>query len=382
MNEPLKILHVTPSFYPAVVYGGPIYSLYSLCQSLVRQGCRIRVLTTDANGPDSVLDVDTGKDVEVSPGVFVRYCHRVKDVSVSPTFLRLLVPQVRWADVIHLMAVYSFPTIPTLLTCKMIGKPVVWSTRGMLQRWEGNRRRTLKTIWESICQIVSPNRLVLHATSQEEATENERRLPGVETVVVPNGVEISKNVANTRHNEWLRLLYLGRIDPKKGIENLLRAYQIVSEDLGTMSHLVIAGAGEQRYSETIRKLIEELGLAQKVKMVGHVVGDAKEMLFQTSDVVIVPSYTENFGLVIAEALAHAIPVIASRGTPWKCLEDVGCGLWVDNDPNSLAAAIKRIKSKPLREMGLKGREWIQREFAKDSIAEKMVRVYRTLSRAS
>ena len=327
------------------------------------------MLTTDANGPDSVLDVDTGKDVEVSPGVFVRYCHRVKEVSVSPTFLRLLVSQVRWADVVHLMAVYSFPTIPTLLTCKMIGKPVVWSTRGMLQRWEGNRRRTLKTIWESICQIVSPNRLVLHATSQEEATENERRL-------------ISKNVANTRHNEWLRLLYLGRIDPKKGIENLLRAYQIVSEDLGTMSHLVIAGAGEQRYSETIRKLIEELGLAQKVKMVGHVVGDAKEMLFQTSDVVIVPSYTENFGLVIAEALAHAIPVIASRGTPWKCLEDVGCGLWVDNDPNSLAAAIKRIKSKPLREMGLKGREWIQREFAKDSIAEKMVRVYRTLSRAS
>ena len=210
------------------------------------------MLTTDANGPDSVLDVDTGKDVEVSPGVFVRYCHRVKDVSVSPTFLRLLVPQVRWADVIHLMAVYSFPTIPTLLTCKMIGKPVVWSTRGMLQRWEGNRRRTLKTIWESICQIVSPNRLVLHATSEEEARESRHRLPGLETVVVPNGVEIPNRILSGNRNSKLRLLFLGRLHPKKGIESLLRAYRIVIGTFGMTSSLVIAGDGEKEYTETIR----------------------------------------------------------------------------------------------------------------------------------
>src|SRR5439155_23062515 len=86
----LKILHVTPSFYPAVVYGGPTYSVYGLCRSLIHQGCLLRVLTTDANGPRAVLEVDTRTEIEISPGLFVRYCHRVMDVSVSPTLLRLL----------------------------------------------------------------------------------------------------------------------------------------------------------------------------------------------------------------------------------------------------------------------------------------------------
>src|SRR5206468_7028271 len=123
-----------PSFYPALVYGGPTYSVYMLCRSLNGHACELRVLTTDANGPNSVLAVNTKRAVEISPGLFVRYCHRIADVSISPTLLRLLAAYVWWADVIHLTAVYSFPTIPTLLACKILGKPVVWSPRGMLQR--------------------------------------------------------------------------------------------------------------------------------------------------------------------------------------------------------------------------------------------------------
>src|SRR5262245_17240799 len=121
----MRVLHVTPSFYPAFVYGGPTYSVYALCRVLVGCGDSLRVLTTDANGPMSVLDVDTTENVEISSEFLVRYCHRVADVSVSPRFLTLLAPYIRWADVVHLMAVYSFPTIPTLAACKMMGKPLV-----------------------------------------------------------------------------------------------------------------------------------------------------------------------------------------------------------------------------------------------------------------
>src|SRR5438874_1970191 len=119
VSHRLKVLHVSPSFYPAIVYGGPTYSVYALCRSLVNQACQVRVLTTDANGPNAVLAVNTRDEVEASPGLMVRYCHRVADVSVSPTLLRLLAGYISWADVVHLTAVFSFPTIPTLFACKV-----------------------------------------------------------------------------------------------------------------------------------------------------------------------------------------------------------------------------------------------------------------------
>ncbi len=352
--------------------------MYALCQSLVHQGCQVRVLTTDANGPDLELDVNTREAVEISPALFVRYCHRLADVSVSPTLLRLLMSHLLWADVVHLMAVYSFPTIPTLLACKTLGKPLVWSPRGMLQRWKGTKRLHLKAIWDLVCRIAAPDRFVLHATSEEEARESERRLPGVKTVIVPNGVKIPQIVIQSNGHHDRRFIYLGRLHPKKGIENLLNAYSMVRNSLGTESSLVIAGEGDPQYVERLKVHIQELDLSGTVKMIGHVAGDAKRKLFETADVLIAPSHTENFGIVVSEALAHGVPVIASRGTPWRRLEEIGCGLWTDNDPVSLAAAMRRITSMPLREMGCRGRQWMQREFAWDSCAKMMMRVYQNL----
>src|SRR5262249_37314177 len=147
--------------------------------------------------------------------------HRVADVSVSTTFIRLLPSQVAWADVIHVMAVYSFPTIPTLLACKIMGKPIVWSPHGMFQRWDGTKRRRLKRLWEIICRSASPKRHVLHATSDEEARESQSRLPDVETVVIPNGVEIPRTITHHGGHTGRQFVYLGRLHPKKGIENLL-----------------------------------------------------------------------------------------------------------------------------------------------------------------
>ena len=341
-------------------------------------GQEVRVLTTNANGPDTVLDVSTSEDVRFSSELWVRYCHRVADVSVSPTLLRLLASYTSWADVVHLMSVYSFPTIPTLAACRILGKPVVWSPRGMLQRWDGTKRPHLKTLWEIVCRSASPKRLVLHATSDEEARESQSRLPDVQTVVIPNGVEIPGRIERHSGLAERQFVYLGRLHPKKGLENLLDACKKVRQSLGISSQLTIAGDGDLSYVNSLRSRIQELGLSETVRMIGRVDGDAKKEFFENADVLIAPSHTENFGLVVAEALAHGVPVIASRGTPWSRLEEVGCGLWVENDPESLAAAIQRISTMPLREMGLRGREWMQREFGWDSLAEKMTQVYRDL----
>ena len=102
----MKILHVVPSFYPAHVYGGPIESVYALCRHSAAQGCAVRVLTTDANGLDRVLEVETSRETTLAGNVQVSYCRRLARHSVSLQLLGCLLEYIRWADVVHLTAVY------------------------------------------------------------------------------------------------------------------------------------------------------------------------------------------------------------------------------------------------------------------------------------
>jgi glycosyltransferase involved in cell wall biosynthesis len=368
----MRIAHVIPSFWPSRAYGGAIESTYGLCRHLARQGCRVRVLTTDADGARR-LDVTTDREVEAER-LRIRYCARVMRQSVSPTCVRLLPGYLRWADVVHLTGVYSFPTIPTLLACRVLRKPLVWSPRGALQRWHGSRRRAGKAVWDTVCRGVRPTRMVLHVTSEEEGRESLLRLPAVSPVVIPNGVEIPDAVERPPADRTLRLLYLGRLEPKKGVENLLAACRLI-DGAGLDWRLIVAGGGDPSYVGRLEGLVGELGLREKVKMIGPVGGDAKEELFASADIVLVPSYTENFGLVVAEALARRVPVIAATGTPWRRLTEVGCGLWVDNDPGSLATAIRQMSGMPIRRMGERGREWMQREFCWEVRTREMIDCY-------
>ena len=376
----MKILHVSPSFYPSRAYGGTILSGYGLCRGLAQLGCDVRVLTTDTDGLGRTLGVVNDREVQVDD-LRVRYCHKRLRHSVSPALLRVLSSSVQWANVVHLTAVYSFPTFPTLFFCRLFNKPVVWSPRGALQRWEGSSRVVYKWVWESICQELAPrNDLVLHVTSQEESEQSLKRFPRLRAVVIRNGVEVPQNLRRSASNGKLRLLYLGRLHPIKGIETLLEACGIV-RGLSPDWHLHIAGTGSPSYVGFLKSKVQELGLTKQVEFVGEVFEERKEALFAHSDVAVVPSHVENFGIVVAESLAHALPVIATKGTPWIGLETNRCGLWVDNNPESLATAIRKIPTLPLQEMGQRGREWMEREFSWKSVSGEMLGVYRECIRS-
>jgi glycosyltransferase involved in cell wall biosynthesis len=113
---------------------------------------------------------------------------------------------------------------------------------------------------------------------------------------------------------------------------------------------------------------------------GEVTGDKKRAAFYSADACIVPSFSENFCMVVAEALAHGVPVIASRGTPWAKVEEYGCGLWVENSPDELRKAIVAMERMDLAAMGAKGKTWMSTEYSADSQATKMSSVYRSLVR--
>jgi len=375
----MKVLHVTPAFHPAHIYGGPIESVYQLCRHLGEAGCEVRVLTTDANGPDNVLDVETNCEIEMGTNFHVRYCKRLIRHSVSPKLLGLLYRCVSWADIVHLTSGYSFPTIPTLTACKILGKRLVWSPRGSFQRWDGSRRVGLKKIWEHICKMVAPDSLIIHATSNMEVQSAQERFTRYDVVLIPNGVTIPERAG---HSEGaprnLHMLYLGRLDPIKGIENLLFACSKLSREQGISWCLTIAGAGEACYVASLERLINTLGIQHQVHLVGEVKRDSISLLFERADLVVVPSYSENFGMVVAEALAHGLPVIASKGTPWADLARRGCGLWVDNSPESLAEAVGTLQKADMPRMGLAGREWMKESYSWEMTATQMYKSYQSI----
>jgi len=190
-------------------------------------------------------------------------------------------------------------------------------------------------------------------------------------------VDLPARFERKKEPSEFRLLYLGRLHPIKGIELLLEA-GVMCDRLLRNWRLRVAGSGTPAYASSLKSKVQQLGLAARVEFLGEVSDQDKAALFADSDVTVVPSYSENFCIVVAESLAHGVPVIASRGTPWSGLEAHGCGLWVENEPPSLADAITRMQSMALTEMGLRGRAWMEKEFSWASVSSRMLHLYRNL----
>lgn len=373
----MRVLFVSPSFYPAFHYGGPVFINRSFCDAMAKvEGVEVEVLTTDSNGPGKRIDLKAAR-ANHTESYQITFCRRVFHPDIAPGLLLRLFGMIRRADVVHLNGVYSFTTIPTLALCKLMRKPVAWSTMGALQRWQGTTRAGMKTAWERTCDVFcEPERVVMHVTSEEEKLESLEKIKRAGAWVLRNGIEIPPSTRETKMDRAgaLRLLYIGRLHPIKGIENLLRALTLVKSEVT----LAICGGGDVEYETSLRTLASDLDLSKTVSFHGRVDGELKEQHFREADVCVAPSFKEAFCTVVLESLARAVPVIASRGIPWQRVEEVGCGLWVGNEPAELAAAIDQAAAMPLREMGQRGRAWMVRDFSWPRVASEMIAEYERL----
>lgn len=367
----MRVLHVTPSYFPASIYGGPIQSTHELNLALAQLGATVRVLTTDANGPQRLAE--SGREVTYG-GVRVHYMPRVMRPDISFALLRRLLADVRWADVIHLTAVYSFSTIPTLAAGKLLGKPVFWSPRGAFQAWKGSPKQFLKSLWDVIGRMAAPDRTTVIAASEREAVAARKRYPQVRAEIVGNGVHVPEPLPARSDSHDLRIVFLGRLHPIKGLEGLIDACGILREK-AIPFQLSIAGGGEADYIASLAARARARGVERSVRFLGAMEPALKAELFSANDILVLPSHSENFGMVVVEALAHAVPVIASRHTPWPDLEAKQCGMWTENDAVSLAAAIERMRTMDLRRMGLNGRAWMRAEFTWAKQAQKVYCLY-------
>jgi glycosyltransferase involved in cell wall biosynthesis len=222
----------------------------------------------------------------------------------------------------------------------------------------------------------------LHATSDQEY--NEIRLAGLENPVsvIPNGIDVPKLDSPLDFDRCgrRRVLSLGRIHPKKGLDRLLCAWALVEAEFPDWE-LKIVGPVEGDHDKELSRLRTELGLC-RVAIDGPIYGSAKFALYAGSDLFVLPTLNENFGLTVAEALACGVPVITTKGAPWQGLNSEGCGWWVDHPAEAIAAALAEAMTMPqtaLQAMGRSGRTWMERDFSWTPIAREMLAVYQWLT---
>ncbi|HEX6124945.1 MAG TPA: glycosyltransferase [Pyrinomonadaceae bacterium] len=218
-----------------------------------------------------------------------------------------------------------------------------------------------------------------HSTCEEE-TGFIRSVFGPEAKIVeiPNFVEMPP-LADRAGEKYL--LYLGRFHRKKGIENLISALSMTDEFLRSDYILKIAGRGPSAYEKKLRELVAELDLEKRVQFVGQVEGEEKQKLLAGAYWTLMPSHTENFGMVVLESLAQNTPVVASTGSPWEVLETEKLGFWRGNSPEELSQILKCIlemDSSEYENYRRRGREFVKRNYDISQNIGRWIETYKSL----
>lgn len=259
------------------------------------------------------------------------------------------------------------------------GIPVVLSPHGMLEPWIIHRHYWTRKLPALILYQRAAVRRAdhLHATAESE----QRNLISLgwnpRITVIPNGIDVDPVRMKTSWQRTGRLLFLSRIHVKKGINFLLEAMAALAGELKDYQ-LDIAGEGDRAYVDELRAMADRLGLSGRVHLVGGVYGEGKWDLFRRADVFVLPTHSENFGLVVAEALAAGTPVITTQGTPWQDLETHHCGWWTDvgTEPTilSLRDFLQRSPQE-LEDMGRRGRHLVEEKYSARGMAENLEQMY-------
>lgn len=317
---PLKILHVIPSLSP--LRGGTTTTALALVEELARVGVDVHIATTDDHGPDAHLDVLLEQPL-VQNGVTYWYFHRqTQFYTFSWPLTRWLLKHMRKYDVVDIHAVFSYPSLIAAWCAWQNDVPYLLRPQGMLNHWGIYQRRS----WLKKLSLWSLDRHVLAKATRIQFTCHHERIQAEElgihapSVLIPLPLDLTSfehlpqpGQFRARYpglaNKTL-FLFLSRLDKKKGLDLLLPAFAEVQQQVPD-AMLVLAGSGPPEYEMLLHEQIRSLGIEQAVCFPGFLQGEEKMSALVDSDVFVLPSHSENFGLAVVEAMASNLPVIIS-----------------------------------------------------------------------
>lgn len=285
-------------------------------------------------------------------------------------------------DLIHVNCCWMPQSAFTQKWAQKLGYKVILSPHGMLEPWIISRHYWTKKVPALLlyqkAAIVNAN--CIHATAESEKANLLKLGYNKKIEVIANGIDVDSIRMKDNWARKKKILFLSRIHVKKGIEFLLEAAALLKKTLADYT-INIAGEGDADYITFLKNKSKELGIENLVNFCGGVYGEKKWELFREADVFILPTYSENFGIVVGEALACGTPVITTKGTPWEELNTAHCGWWIDTNTKALTEALTDFLSKPteeLKDMGINGRKLIQNEYSTKKIAYDMFLLYKKI----
>ena len=327
-----------------------------MCRELMRRGEHAEIYTTNVNG-EGCLDVPVGTQVVVS-GVPITYFPVAASdyYKISPRLRAALKTTVPRFDLVHIDSLYQFPSTMTAHYCRRYKIPYVIRPHGTLDPFLFRRHRTRKWLYEFMFERRNLREAAaVHFTSTEEMEL--ARLSGLRFrgLIAPLGVEFEdppddwERVVNAT---WPGLagkeviLFLGRINFKKGLDVLARAFSTIHGQRKD-AQLVIAGPDNERYGDQVREWLAQENSLGSVTFTGMVHGGLKAALLKRARVFALPSYTENFGIAVVEAMGAGLPVaISNRVNIWREVQEAGAGLVSDPNPDQFAQILLAILNDP------------------------------------
>lgn len=362
----MKIIHVISSIDLSA--GGPSKSVSDLAFHQARLGHEVTIFTKASLSPYF--------RESPHPSLKIRF---VNGISFKKE-LKNLLAQERF-DLLHGHGIWQMPVHWMSKQAQSSHTPYIISPRGMLEPWALNVGKCKKKLALALYQRKDlENASCIHATAEMEA-ENIRKLGFTNPIaVIPNGIDLAEfpSLEEKGIKEKRKILFLSRIHPKKGIELLIQAWHKMGTNLRKDWEIEIAGNGEDAYVASLEKLIREFGLSEEIKITGSQFGEAKLQAYQRADLFVLPTYSENFGIVVAEALACGVPVITTKGTPWEELNSRDAGWWIDIGVDPLVKAMENalvLSDSQLQEIGKNGRLLVEEKYSIQAVAAQMLKLY-------
>jgi glycosyltransferase involved in cell wall biosynthesis len=362
----MKILHTTSSLDPAA--GGPARSVPQIALAQAELGHQVSIWVNDASHlafADEILN------------------HKAVTICCGPLLALIGNGNGNGFSVVHDHGIWELFHCRVAWLCQRFSLPRVVSPRGMLEPWSmGHKKWKKRVAWYLYQKRNLMQADTLHATSAAEAKQFKHLGLNNEVLIQPNGVSLplgaavpGEAVLRASGTAARKMLFVGRIHPQKGLPLAVEAWsKVVPKDW----EMYVVGPDEKGHEAELKGLIRKRGFETEWVFKGPMQGIDKWRVFYEADVVILPTYSENFGITVAESLATGTPVITTTGTPWAGLIERNCGWWVEPNVESIARAMGEAMSLDvdvLKKMGDQGREWVERDFSWPVIASEIIKGY-------
>ena len=387
----MRILQIIPSI--SLVYGGPSQMVLGLSAALAAKNIDVTIITTDSNGDIGQLPLDVPLNQPIQQnGYQIIYfrCYPWRRYKFSFSLLQWLNENARQFDLAHLHALFSPVTTLAATIARYHHLPYIIRPCGMLDPADLQKKKRLKQIYATLLE--RPNlagAAAIHFTSKEEAKISERfglgstgQMPVPRDLVIPLGVTAGLFPKRLRESQVPIILFMSRIEPKKGLDLLIPALESILGS-GIEFHFILAGSNPQDadYETQIKVQIHNSSLAKYTTITGFVSGDLKVEVLTKADLFVLPSYYENFGIAVAEAMAAGVPVVISdRIHIAEDIQQAEAG-WVG--PLEVGAIANSIKSALLnpeerQRRGLNGKEYAKKHYNWEAIAQQTIDAYQQI----